>query len=135
MWSSVTKRHCFTGRWLIHAAAVAAAENQRVGKTRRRSIYNADRHATDTTYKPAKTSGSTQLKAGCAVKIEVNDIFKLDYYHDVLRSVVFVGYVVSSLVGCWFVRLYLRWHIRPLARNGSRCRSCAINIAVPFSGR
>jgi len=34
----------------IHAAAAAAAENQRVGKTRRRSTYNADRQATDTTY-------------------------------------------------------------------------------------
>jgi len=50
----------------IHAAA---AENQRVGKTRHRSIYSADRHQTDTTYhqptsQPASQSDSTQLKAG-----------------------------------------------------------------------
>jgi len=34
-----------------------AAENQRVGKTRRRSIYSADRQT------PASQSDSTQLKA------------------------------------------------------------------------
>ena len=46
-------------------ADAGAAENQRVGKTRRRSIYSADRHATDTTYhQPASQSDSTQLKAG-----------------------------------------------------------------------
>jgi len=35
----------------------------RVGKTRRRSIYSADR-LTDMTYQPASQSNSTQLKAG-----------------------------------------------------------------------
>jgi len=38
----------------IHAAA---AENQRIGKTRRRSIYSADTRQT-------RQSDSTQLKAG-----------------------------------------------------------------------
>ena len=41
-----------------------AAENQRVGKTRRRSIYSADRHDLQTANQPASQSDSTQLKAG-----------------------------------------------------------------------
>jgi len=42
-----------------------AAENQSVGKTRRRSIYSADRHSLRHAM-PASQSGSTQLKAGNA---------------------------------------------------------------------
>jgi len=41
--------------------SAAAAENQRVEKTERRSIYSADRHATRLT---TSQSDSTQLKAG-----------------------------------------------------------------------
>jgi len=46
----IDRRLVFSTRWFSAAAAAAAAENQRVGKTRRRSIYSADRHTTDTTY-------------------------------------------------------------------------------------
>jgi len=38
------------GAQLSPRAYAAAAENQHVGKIRRRSIYSAERHATDTTY-------------------------------------------------------------------------------------
>jgi len=57
----------FPTRWF----SAAAAENQRVGKTRRRCIYSTDRHATrdrhdlPPTNQPAsQLSDSTQLKAG-----------------------------------------------------------------------
>jgi len=44
--------------------SAAAAENHRVGKTRRRSIYSADRQTRDRHDLPASQSDSTQLKAG-----------------------------------------------------------------------
>ena len=57
----IDRRLVFPTRWFCAAAAAAAAENQHVGKTRRRSIYSADKHATDRhdlppTNQPAKVT-------------------------------------------------------------------------------
>jgi len=54
---------------LVFCTSIAAAENQRVGKTRRRSIYSADRQTRDRhdlppTNQPTSQSDNTQLKAG-----------------------------------------------------------------------
>jgi len=68
----IDRRLIFPTRWF----SAAAAEHQRVGKTRRRSIYSAERHATQLTPNQPKwqypvdswaRARGAQLSAGCIV--------------------------------------------------------------------